>query len=287
MNKGHAKRVPENELIVEEKPLWYLPHHLVFNPKKPGKTRVVFNCTSKFGGMSLNNQLLSGPDVTNSIVGVLRFCQEQVALTADVEAMFHQVRVSPDDYDMFGFLWWPDNDLDQEPVDYRMEVHLFGATSLPACSNFSLRKTAEDNIDEFDVEAVETVRKNFYVDDCLKSVASSAHAVNLAGQLQDFLSRGGFHLLKWFSNRPQVMETIPESERASSVLDLDLDKERLPVERTLGLRWDMQKDMFIFSAVLKDKPNNCRGILSLTSSMYDPLGFLAPIILPAKKLLQD
>ena len=120
------------------------------------------------------------------------------------------------------------------------------------------------------------------MDDCLKSVESSAHAVNLAGQLRELLSRGGFRLHKWLSNRPEVMESIPESERASSVLDLDLDKGRLPVERTLGLKWDMQKDVFIFSADLKDKPNTRRGILSLTSSIYDPL-----IILPAKKLLQD
>jgi len=83
------------------------------------------------------------------------------------------------------------------------------------------------------------------------------------------------------------METIPESERASSVLGFDLDEERLPVEWTLGLRWGMQKDMFIFDAVLKSKLNTRRGILSLTSSIYDPLEFLAPIVLPAKKLLQD
>ena len=122
------------------------------------------------------------------------------------------------------------------------------------------------------------------MDNCLKSVESSAQAINLAPQLRDLLSRGGFWLLKWFSNRPEVVETTPESERASSVLDLDLDKGRLPVERTLGLRWDMQKDLFIFDAALKSKLNTRRGILSLTSSSYDPLEFLAPIILPAKKL---
>lgn len=88
--KGHSKRVPENELVVEDKPLWYLPHHPVFSPNKPGKMRVVFDCTAKFRGTSLNDQLLSGPDLTNSIMGVLtRFHQEQVALAADVEAMFH------------------------------------------------------------------------------------------------------------------------------------------------------------------------------------------------------
>ena len=68
--------------------------------------------------------------------------------------------MSPNDYDAFRFLWRLDNALDQEPVDYRMEVHLFGATSSPACSNFALRKAAEDNISEFDEEVVKTVKKN-------------------------------------------------------------------------------------------------------------------------------
>ena len=141
MIKGHAKRVPADELVIKDKPLWYLPRHPVFKPNKPGKTRVVFDCAAKFRGMSLDDQLLSGPDLTNSIVGVLtRFRQDQVALAADVEAMFHQMRVSPDDYDAFRLLWWPDYDLDQGPVDYRMEVHLFGAISSSACSNFALRK---------------------------------------------------------------------------------------------------------------------------------------------------
>jgi len=68
--------------------------------------------------------------------------------------------VAPDDYDAFRFLWWPDNDLVEDPVDYRMEVHLFGATSSPACSNFALRKAAEHNIGEFDEEVVKNVRNN-------------------------------------------------------------------------------------------------------------------------------
>ena len=75
-----------------------------------------------------------------------------------------------------------------------MDVHLFGATSSPACSNFALRKAAQDNIDN--EEVVETVKRNVYVDDCLKSVESSAHTVNFAGQLRKPLSRGGFRLHK-------------------------------------------------------------------------------------------
>ena len=77
----------------------------MFIPNKPGKTRVVFDCTVKFKGVSLNDQLLIGPDLTNSVVGVLTgFRQERVALASDVEAMFLQVKVSPDDYDALRFL---------------------------------------------------------------------------------------------------------------------------------------------------------------------------------------
>ena len=97
---------------------------------KPGKTRGVFDCAAKFRGVSLNNQLLSGPDLTNSIIGVLtKLCENPVALAADIECMFHQIRVPPADRDAFRFLWWPNNDLSQIPVDHRMEVHLFGDTS--------------------------------------------------------------------------------------------------------------------------------------------------------------
>jgi len=83
------------------------------------------------------------------------------------------------------------------------------------------------------------------------------------------------------------MDTIPQIDKAPSVVDLDLDKDKLPMQRTLGLHWDMESDKFMFKVALKDKPNTHRSILSLTSSVYDPLGFVAPVVLPAKKLLQD
>ena len=55
----------------------------------------------------------------------MRFHEEQVALSADIECMFHQIRVAPEDRDAFRFLWWPNGDLAQQPIDHRMEVHLF------------------------------------------------------------------------------------------------------------------------------------------------------------------
>lgn len=68
---------------------------------------------------------------------------------ADVESVFHQVKVPPDNADLIMFLWWPDGDVFKELQEYRMEVHLFGATSLPSCASYALRRCAEDNRNTF------------------------------------------------------------------------------------------------------------------------------------------
>lgn len=61
----------------------------------------------------------------------------------------------------------------------------------------------------------------------------------------------------------------------------------LPTERALGLLWNIEADTFGYSISLKDKPLTRQGILSVVSSVYDPLGFAAPFILLAKEILQD
>ena len=286
LRNGHARRVSKDRLEHPVGAVWYLPHHPVVNSNKPDKVRVVFDCAAQYNGKSLNSEILQGPDLTNNLVGVLtRFRKEPVALMADVENMFHQVQVNPKDCDAFRFRWWPGNDLDSKPAEYQMLVHLFGASSSPSCSNFALRRTADDNRAEFSQEAVDNINRNFYVDDCLKSVRSAPEAIPLIGELRELLSKGGFRLTKWISNSRKVIESVPESERAISVKDRLLN--RLPTERALGVRWDVETDTFGFKISLKDKPITRRGILSIVSSVYDPLGFVAPFSLPAKRLLQD
>ncbi|XP_028394892.1 uncharacterized protein LOC114519037 [Dendronephthya gigantea] len=268
------------------KSFWYLPHHPVFHPQKPEKIRVVFDCSAKYRDTSLNDQLLQGPDLTNTLVGVLtRFREEPVAMMADIEAMFYQVRVPSSDCDALRFLWWPDGDLSKDPEEYEMRVHLFGGASSPSCANFALKRTAKDNQAEFDPKVIETVERNFYVDDCLKSVSEEEEAVNLSQQLRELLARGGFKLTKWLSNSRRVVEAIPESERASIVKNLDFNC--WSVERALGTQWNISSDQFGFSIVIKDRPPSRRGILSIISSVYDPLGFAAPFVFQAKLILQD
>lgn len=168
-----------------------------------------------------------------------------------------------------------------------MTVHLFGATSSPSVASYALRRTAEDHKDVASPDAVQTVLCNFYVDDCLRSVATEDDAVTLVNDLRALCSRGGFTLTKWMSNSRKVLLSIPVEHRASEVKDLDLRHDTLPVERTLGVQWDTERDTFTYKIKLQDKPMTRRGILSIVNSIYDPLGFLAPVILPAKLLLRD
>ena len=146
---------------------------------------------------------------------------------ADIESMFLQVRVPLEDSNALRFLWWPNGDLQSEPEEYQMLVHLFGATSSPSCASFALRQTAEDNKNDFDPVTVETVQRNFYVDDCLKSVETEEEADELQEELRQLLSRGGFHLTKFMSNSMKVSESVPESERALSVKNLDFENPTL------------------------------------------------------------
>lgn len=121
IDRGYAERVPPEELQQSDGRVWYIPYHAVYHPRKPGKIRVVFDCGAEFRGESLNRHLLQCPDLINSlIVEVLcRFRKEHVALMCDIEAMFHQVKVSPNCRNFLRFLWWENGNFDSNPVEFR------------------------------------------------------------------------------------------------------------------------------------------------------------------------
>ena len=195
IKNGYAEKVDSQVSNEYDKQVWYLPHHGIYHPKKPGKIRVVFDCSAEYKGHSLNHYLLSGPDLTNSLLGVLcRFRQESVAITCDIEKMFYQVYVNEEHRNLLRFLWWDNGDLLKEPTEYRMTVHLFGATSSPGCANVALKASADDGELECGSRAADFVRKNFYVDDGLISLPTPGEAVSLVSNTQALCKKG------WFSS---------------------------------------------------------------------------------------
>ena len=100
---------------------WFIPQHGVYHPNKPGKIKVVLDCSAEFDGRSLNKELLTGPDLTNQVLGVLtRFRQNSIAFIADIEAMYYQVMVPEHQQTFLKFLWWDDHNLDEDPVCFAM-----------------------------------------------------------------------------------------------------------------------------------------------------------------------
>ena len=141
----------------------------------------------------MNKRLLSGPHLTNQIVGLLvKFREHYVAIMADIEAMFYQGFVTNQHRSLLTFLWWENGDIKEQPQRYHMNVHVFGGTSSPSCSNYALRRTARDNEVKHDPEVAETLRSNFYVDDLLKSVKDEEIAVTLIKDVKALCAEGGF-----------------------------------------------------------------------------------------------
>ncbi|XP_056014066.1 uncharacterized protein LOC125674154 [Ostrea edulis] len=108
--RGHAEKAPT---IPQDQECWYLPMFGVYHPKKPNSIRVVFDSSARHEGLSLNDVLMKGPDLSNSVLGVLlRFRENAVAITADVEQMFHNFRVDESDRNYLRFLWHQGNDFE-------------------------------------------------------------------------------------------------------------------------------------------------------------------------------
>ena len=80
---------------------------------------------------------------------------------------------------------------------------------------------------------------------------------------------------------------MPAEDPAKSVNDLDLRCNILPIQRSLGVYWDIEKDRFIFRVSLQEKPFTRRGVLSIVNSVYDPLGLAFPVVLRGKLILQE
>ncbi|XP_067670760.1 uncharacterized protein [Haliotis asinina] len=232
---------------------------------------------------SIQHQIL-----IDSLIGVLtRFRSESVAFMGDVEAMFHQVKVPKEQQDFLRFFWWPNGNIQGELKEFRMTVHTFGIISSPTIANYALRELANKAKNRYDNDIIQTILRNVYVDDCLKSVKDDQTAVKLISDLQSVCAESGFNLTKFTCNTKEVLSSIPSEHCSKEVQTIDLRYDDIPMERALGMQWDVMMDSFRFSVNLPHKPPTRRGILSTMSSLYDPLGLVSPILLPVKRILQD
>ncbi|KAJ8031579.1 hypothetical protein HOLleu_24812 [Holothuria leucospilota] len=292
LDKNLAERVADEctDTSMEMKEVWYLPHFGVYHPRKPDKLRVVFDSSAAFSGVSLNDVLLSGPDLMNQLLGVLiRFREEPVAITADIEQMFYAFKVREDHRRYLRFLWYEGNRTDGAIVTYQMSVHIFGNKPSPAVAISGLRKTGEEGEMAFGKDVRKIVETNFYMDDLLKSLPTVEEAVDVLKRTRDLLMTANIRLHKFASNNPDVLAAFEPGELAPNLAEADLtSKHEVSVQRTLGVCWDLKTDSFTFR-LAEPNPNCCtkRMVLSEVNGVFDPIGLAAPVIIKGKMLLRE
>ena len=221
---------------------------------------MVFDLSAHFNRVSLNDYLLQGPDFMNDLLGILcRFGKESVAFMTNIKSMFHPFVVAEEDRYLLRFLWWLDG----------------------------LRRAADDGEEEFGTDAAAFIRKDFYVADGLKSVSTVPEAIQLIKASQAICSKACLRLHKIVSNKKEVLEAFPVDDHSKEIKELNLAVDPLPIERALGVMWCAESDSFRFRIELHDRPLTRRGVLSTIGSIYDPNGYLAPVTLRGKQILQQ
>ncbi|XP_065177011.1 uncharacterized protein LOC135806713 [Sycon ciliatum] len=286
IEKGYVSMVPTEQADGEDQ--WYLPHFpVVRDDKSTTKVRIVFDAAAECNGVSINDEMLTGPALQNDVSSVLlRFCMEPVALVADIAEMFPQVVLAESDRKYHRFLWR----VDGEVCVFEWNRLVFGIKASPYLAGKAVKKTLEHFGDGYSAAAVEAIDKSTYVDDLLSSAASDEAACNTQQQTQCLLAQGGFHLRKWLSNSAAVMESIPEADRAKeAVLNLgERDAHScLTTVKTLGVSWHSQSDTFTFRYQQTKQSPTKRSVLSGLSTVFDPRGQIAPFTIRARILFQD
>ena len=279
LDNEFAEIIPPDEISSVGR-TWYIPHHGV---QQTNKLRVVFDCSSEFQGVSLNDRLLQGPNLLNLLLGILfRFRLEPIGITCDIQKMYYQFMVPPGDKDLLRYLWWDKGNINSEPVDCRMRVHLFGATSSPGVATYALRRIAKDYGKGHAEEAALFVQRDFYVDDGVTSVNSVVAACTLITETQNLLAEGGCKCHKVMSNCSEVLRSVRNEDRAPI--------QESGMYKTLGIQWNVEKDEFH----LPLNYHKCdtgeitrRTLLSTLAKIYDPLGFISPLVHQAKLLLHQ
>jgi hypothetical protein len=284
IDSGTAVPVDPSEINKPEGMVWYLPHHFVENPNKPGKIRVVMDCAASFCQVSLNTQLFRGPSLLPKLVGVLLRSRECLfALSADISAFYHRINVPSKHQSLQRFVFREFGS--NKPLQtYQMTTLVFGAVHASTAAIWTLQHAVSKNKNYPEV-ASRKKQQNFYADNLSDSFDTEMEAIKFAKDVTESLAIGGFKLTSFASSSKRVLETIPTEDRAESILDLNYGA--LPTEYILGLAWDCNSDCYRLRVKELPPIMTKRELLSAMSREFDPLGICLPVITYAKLLFQE
>ncbi|BES87780.1 Pao retrotransposon peptidase [Nesidiocoris tenuis] len=267
---------------------YYIPHHCIFRRDSKGsvsKFRVVFDSSMKtLNGPSLNEVVHKGQKLQADIVDILvRFRFFEVILIADVRQMYRNIRIYEEHQDFQRILWRFNA---EDPIqEFKLTTVTYGVSCSPFLAIRTLHQLVQDEGGPFPLASAAIMHDTF-MDDVVKSVPSIAEALELQQQLQNLMNLGQFELRKWRSNRPAVLQQVPEEHRAKDDFVQSFENENEPTAKILGLIWRSTDDTFGYQIASVPRRITKRSIMSEIAKIYDPIGFLCPVIFLGKCMLR-
>ncbi|XP_061711557.1 uncharacterized protein LOC133520879 [Cydia pomonella] len=269
---GHMTRVTDYGT-----PNYFHPHHGIFREgSATTKMRVVYSgAAPTTTNKSLNSIQLPGPALQNDIFAILlRFRQYKYVACADVEKMFRQVLIQPDQRSLQMILW-RENPTDPLHV-YELNTVTYGQTSAPYLSQRCIRQLALECGDDV---IARVINQDIFVDDLITGDDNFQNLLDICQKTYDVLQSGCFPLRKWTFNCDVTQEESKEHFVGEHTQN-----------KTLGVGWDNKRDELYYTTKIDPLPNssylNKRMMLSIISQIYDPLGLLSPAVIISKILLQ-
>ncbi|XP_063979917.1 uncharacterized protein LOC135163941 [Diachasmimorpha longicaudata] len=262
LDLGHMAEVSPFSLIHYG---YYLPHHAVFKEDSlTTKVRVVFDGSAKTNSaISLNDTLHIGPTIQEDIFSLLvRFRIHRYVVTADIEKMYRQVLIHPQDRKYQRILWRTD---DGPIKTFQLNTVTFGLSAAPYLAIRTIHQLINDDGHLYPAGA-RALKTDCYVDDLISGADTKEGAIAIQRETENLVQRGGFKLRQWASNDPSLLhETL----------------------KTLGLSWNSTDDSIkYFVKPSAGAQTTKRLVLSETARLFDPLGLLAPVVIVAKTFIQ-
>ncbi|XP_065368746.1 uncharacterized protein LOC135961178 [Calliphora vicina] len=283
----HMEETTSNEINSEGKhSSFYLPHHAVVRPEhKTTKVRIVFNASRKTKSkFSLNDVLYTGPTIQNDLITViLNWRRYKYVFSGDIQKMYRQILVHPDDRAFQRILYQPEPN---GPIkDFELKTVTFGVNCAPFLAIRTLHQLASDSKAE-SPQASSILRYETYVDDILTGGYSIEETRYAQNQLIKTLKSAGFLLKKITANDAQLLSDLPTED----IYDSDfLRFHETSSTKTLGIKWNAITDTFTynFSSISPSTKITKRQVLSSVAKLFDPAGWLAPIVIRAKICMQQ
>lgn len=259
---------------------YYIPHHAVTK-----RFRVVFDAScATSNGKSVNDIQLPGPNRQEHLfVIIMRFRFHKIVVTTDVRKMFRQFKIHSDDLIFQKILWR--FSATEQLKEYVLLTVTYGMKASPFLAIRCMLELARFYKDDYPLASRATELER-YVDDYFSGADTEEQLVRLYDELRSMLAQAGLELGKWKTNCPQLLERI-NCDLAENTDHVQLSDEYASV---LGLNWCPVTDYFFFNVELTKIENETvskRTVVSEVAKLYDPNGYLGPIVVRAKMFIQQ